>query len=77
MRTIYKVCPMCDEEYGLELTRRESSKYDAYTRGEGYIQTMLPGLNPVEREFLKTGYCPTCQGLLFGNAETDRIRKAR
>lgn len=77
MRTIYKVCPMCNEEYGLELTTKEAANNEAYTMGEGYIQTMLPGLNPVEREFLKTGYCPECQNLLFGNGETDRIRKAR
>lgn len=76
MHIVYKLCPMCSQEYLMVLSNKETKKYEEYISGEGYIQTQLPDLNPVEREFLKTGYCPECQEVLFGNGETDRIRKS-
>lgn len=46
--------------------------YEAYLSGMS-VQDAFPHLNPVEREFLITGYCPDCQKLLFGNGVSDRI----
>lgn len=34
--------------------------------GDGLIQDRLPNMGAVEREFLKTGYCHSCQELIFG-----------
>ena len=76
MYTVSKICPMCNEMYDLTLMGEEENNYWSYWNGKGYIQDMLPSLNPVEREFIKTGYCPHCQEMLFGNGETDRVVKA-
>ena len=38
-----------------------------------YMQNWLTTLNRCERKFIKSGYCPKCQELIFGNDETKRI----
>ena len=76
MITIKHNCPICNGRYRPRLKKAETKKFLEYCRGKGFIQDQLPNLNPVEREFLKSGYCPTCQTMLFGNGETIRVRKA-
>lgn len=66
-------CSMCGVFYHITLTDEEMKAYHKYLRGGLLIQDCLPSLNKCEREFLKSGYCPDCQKLIFGNGETERI----
>lgn len=76
---ISRGCPMCGGTYDIFLSEVQRGKYFLYWNREiDFIQDALPELNPMEREFLKTGYCPPCQRLLFGNNLRSRIiRKER
>ncbi len=65
------------EIYTLQLSDYEKSQYDAYVESGGYIQEDMPTLNPVECEFILTGYCPECQKAIFGNGKTKRIKRAK
>lgn len=69
-------CPMCGKWHYIELTNEEDRGVWEWRNG-AYIQDALPTLNPTEREFLMTGYCPSCQELIFGNGETERIKAER
>lgn len=31
------------------------------------MQEIFPEMDPQKREFIKTGYCPDCQELIFGS----------
>ena len=64
----------CGRTESLDLTEKEWAKYQAWRNGECYIQD-IGTLNAVEREFIKTGYCPECQENIFGNGKTDRVKK--
>ena len=66
-------CDMCGKESRLPLTDEELFALRSYLVRGGYIQNWLTTLNKCEREFIKTGYCPKCQELIFGNGETKRI----
>lgn len=67
-------CPMCQADNVLLATAEESDKIDEYIEGNGLVQNVLSFLNPLEREFIKTGYCPACQKKLFQtNFTTDRL----
>lgn len=69
-------CPMCHRTATLSLTYEELNKVILYQNGyiKGLIQDIFPKFNPVEREFVKTGYCVACQQLLFGsNLSSKRI----
>lgn len=66
-------CTMCGKDSQIMLSDDEIDAFYEYLRGDTPIQECLPGLNRCEREFLKSGYCPGCQELLFGNGETERI----
>lgn len=61
-------CPMCNGEHYMEVAEEDAVKVKAYYNGVGLIQDILPNFNAFEREFIKTGYCPGCQRLLFGAA---------
>ncbi len=74
---VYKLCPMCDEQHYIELSNEQARKLFEYEHGKGYIQEIFPEFNKAEREFLKTGYCPKCQEMIFGNGETDKIKSAK
>ena len=66
-------CPMCNKNYVL-LGIDDTRIIDYKNRG-GLIQKLFPELNPMEREFIKTGYCPECQKKLFKtNYSSDKIR---
>lgn len=76
--TVAKICPMCGNAHKIVLTKEESFQYLAYTNIGGHIQDMFPHFNPMEREFLMTGYCPKCQKTLFGSSyKSERMVKAK
>ena len=62
---LVNTCPMCGSTHWMRIN---GEKYDKYKYSRALIQDVFPELNPHEREFIKTGYCPTCQELLFGAA---------
>lgn len=67
---VKQTCPMCGTVCEMELDREESM---SYFWENNLIQDAFPDLTATEREFVKSGYCPDCQQLLFGNSETDKI----
>lgn len=70
---VINTCEMCGKESHLPLSDEELFALRSYLIRGGYIQNWLITLNKCEREFIKTGYCPKCQELIFGNGETKRI----
>ena len=66
-------CPMCNKWHAIELSAEQYEKLYDYRHGYGTIQEQFPELNRVEREFLKSGYCPSCQEMLFGNGKTEKV----
>ena len=73
---LHATCPMCDKEYIMSLTKEEENKLDEYNSGKGFIQDIFSDFNPMEREFIKTGYCPKCQKRIFRtNYTSDKIRE--
>ena len=66
-------CSMCGKDSHLRLTDEELEALKKYLSNGGYIQECLPSLNKCEREFIKSGYCPKCQELIFGNGKTKRV----
>lgn len=60
---IVNTCPMCGSTHWMRIN---GEQYEKYKYGGMLIQDAFLKLNPAEREFLKTGYCPECQELLFG-----------
>lgn len=68
-------CPLCNKWHAIELTAEQYEKLYDYRHGYGLIQEQFPELNRVEREFLKSGYCPSCQEMLFGNGKTEKISR--
>ena len=62
-----KQCPICHKWHMLELSNWQSRKLYEYNRGNGLIQEIFPELSRVEREFIKSGFCPECQAVLFYN----------
>ena len=70
-----RVCLMCGETHTMTLTDEEIKAYEEYVCNGGLIQELFPNMNPMEREFIKTGYCPKCQSLLFGtNYTSEKIK---
>ena len=71
---VVQECPMCGALYDMYV---EEEKYDRWKNREDLIQNIFDELNACEREFLKTGYCLTCQELLFGvKCTSDKIHAA-
>lgn len=67
-------CPLCECEFAIKFTPEESEKLYSYKHGGGLLQDVFPELNPMEREVIKTHYCPDCQKMLFGSEyKSDRI----
>lgn len=65
----YKIpnnCPMCNKVVTLGLSQEEMLRYSEYVFDGGKIQDILPELTVFEREFLVSGYCPSCQEYIFG-----------
>ena len=69
-RIIEKQCPMCHNTCYMMV---EAEKYETimeymvamyYKTERKVIQEALPFLNKFGREFILTGYCPKCQGII-------------
>lgn len=76
MKVEYHVkCPMCGQRWAIELTKDQERRFFEYRSKRQMIQEVLPDLNSVEREFLKSGFCPECQKQIFMNGETNKIKK--
>jgi len=73
MIEVTKKCPMCKDHTTMLLTNSQSAKYSLHLQRKDLIQNLLPELNPSEREFLISGYCHTCQEMLFGKSYTSLI----
>ena len=56
-------CPMCGKKSTLLVNEQI---IDALYNKNDYIQVALDGYTASEREFVMTGYCPSCQSKLFG-----------
>lgn len=70
---MYNHCDLCGKGGYIELTEEQSKKLSQYHMGDGLIQDLFPELNAVEREFIKTGMCKSCQEMMFGNGESELI----
>ena len=66
MIEVWKQCPLCSEQYHIELSNEQARKLFEYERGDGYIQEVFPELDKFEREFVKTSFCSKCQEEIFG-----------
>lgn len=68
---VSRECPMCGKEHIMYV---DSDKFNRYATGDELIQDVFKDLNPLEREFIKTGYCEDCQKQLFDtNYTSDKI----
>lgn len=69
---IKRTCPMCGRTTGLKEDETMAAEHRHYAMYGGSIQDELIDF---EREFIKTGYCPNCQEMLFGKEapETGRF----
>lgn len=71
---IERICPICEQKHQIILTKDEELSFVSWKCEGLLIQEAFPGFNPMEREFIKTGYCPDCQSLLFGtDYKSERI----
>lgn len=72
---IKRTCPMCDRTTGLKEDETMAAEHRHYAMYGGSIQDELIDFDAFEREFIKTGYCPNCQEMLFGKEapETGRF----
>lgn len=57
-----KFCMKCRVGYDLTV---DLEKFNRWTKGEGHIQDMLPGLTIDERELLISGVCGKCFDKMF------------
>lgn len=62
---VERKCPMCGRQTYLALSKEQAKEYLEYTIYSGLIQDKIPSVDKFGREFIKTGYCPKCQKLLF------------
>ena len=72
---IKRTCPMCGRVTGLKEDETMAAEHRHYAMYGGSIQDELTDFDAFEREFIKTGYCPNCQEMLFGKEapETGRF----
>ena len=61
---ITRVCPICGKEHAIEV---DTISLHLWMQKELLLQDAFPEFNPLEREFVKSGYCPECQALMFGS----------
>lgn len=75
MENIIKRCPMCGKACVMRVTNAQYDKYVHYNNNsQVLVQDVFPELNETEREYIKTGHCPSCQTSLFGDGVTDNIK---
>lgn len=63
---IKRTCPMCGRVIGLKEDETMAAEHRHYAMYGGRIQDELTDFDAFEREFVKTGYCPKCQEIIFG-----------
>ena len=63
---IKRTCPMCGRTTGLKEDETMAAEHRHYAMYGGRIQDELTDFDAFEREFVKTGYCPKCQEIIFG-----------
>lgn len=73
---VIQKCPMCGQAHIMTVDAAKMMKLE---QRQGLIQDIFPELDKYEREFIKTGYCPKCQEMLFGAEpyEGEKIKKYR
>ena len=71
---ITKKCPMCHETFFMKITKEEEKQIIDYVAYGGSIQDKISLLDKFGREFVKTGYCPNCQEMLFNSTLKDNSR---
>ena len=72
-KEIYEIkatCPMCGKVNTKEIEMTDE-QFISYQFGFKLIQNVFPELSPMEREFLKSGYCDECQSFLFAPPEEE------
>lgn len=62
--TISVKCPCCGKENSVHLTMEQAMRHEAFERGDGHIQDLLPDLSADDRELLLTGICSECFALI-------------
>lgn len=75
MNKHYETCPSCRKTWYIELDNDQERRLFEYHHKDQPIQEALSDLNAVEREFIKSGYCPDCQEMIFGNGETNKVKE--
>ena len=69
MERVYRMCPMCGGINYIEVDDKVANAIGKWERMEIYIQDIPLSAN--EREFIKTGYCMSCQDVLFSPWEDE------
>lgn len=72
VKTIEKECPMCGQTHYMRLTEKQAKQWESYVCYGGLVQEKMPDIDKFGREFIKTGYCPSCQEMLFGSKLDDK-----
>lgn len=65
---------MCHETFFMKITKEEEKQIIDYVAYGGSIQDKISLLDKFGREFVKTGYCPNCQEMLFNSTLKDKSR---
>lgn len=65
---------MCHETFFMKITKEEEKQIIDYVAYGGSIQDKISLLDKFGREFVKTGYCPNCQEMLFNSTLKDNSR---
>lgn len=60
MITLTRTCPFCGKLHSITVDREEFQRGSALYRYGELIQDCFPNFTPDEREWIKTGICPTC-----------------
>jgi len=65
MPKVTKICPMCNKQVSLKMTKKDYEKF--VNRTNEHIQDLFTNFDKFKREFLISSYCPKCQMLIFAN----------
>ena len=74
MSIVAQECPMCKQLHFMEVTQTQKREINNYIVYGGSIQERCSSLNKFGREFIKTGYCPACQELIFAAKLEDKTK---
>ena len=65
MPKITHICPMCNKQISLKISKGDFEKLEMRTNE--HIQDLFPNFDKFQREFLISHYCPKCQMLIFAS----------